>query len=177
MSLLNDLQSKYADRDSNIPVEYYSSAGRITRGVISRLLPGGGVQIMSETYTQVTVLGVNVTGQAGGANVREWCLTREARQEYNRLKEAKEAAAKEPEGTEQMFRLFGDLRGKVKDVDFYKVTKWPNRNPDLISGYVSVNAGAVGQPFCGWIIYHDGKHEFTVENMLATSGVELIAIQ
>ena len=176
MSTLKDLHDKYANKDQSIPVEYCSSAGRITRGVISRLLPGGGIQIMSETYTQVTVLGVNVTGQAGMANVREWCLSREARLEYIRIEEAKKAAALEPDGTEQMMHLFGDLKGKVKDVDFYRVIKWPNRTPELISGYVSVNAESVGQPFCGWIIYKDGKHEFTVEDMLSNKGVELVRL-
>lgn len=176
MSLLQELQNKYTAKDQNIPVEYCSSAGRIMRGVISRLLPGGGIQIMSETYTQVTVLGVNVTGQAGMANVREWCLTREARLEYIRIQEANKAAALEPDGTEQMIHLFGDLKGKVNDVDFYRVLKWPSRSPDLISGYVSVNASSTGQPFCGWLIYKDGKHEFTVENMLASSGVELVKL-
>ena len=161
MNYLQALHKKYIAKDKQVPVEYYGNTGRLTRGVINRFWDGGGIQIATETGGLIDVMGINPERKAGLVNVCEWCLTTSSRAAYRIVVSDAEAVVEEDaEGISMMMSKFGELSKTVKDVTLYRVTALSNSDVSLISGFVCVNAKAVGQPFCGWLVLRDGKTEF-----------------
>lgn len=160
MSAFLALIEQYKEKESYIPVEYYTQTGRTLAGVILKAVNGIVVVKLVDQDWMANVK-INVNGIAGAAIPEEWCLTKEALMQYKELL-PKDTPDSKQRGLLMLMEIFGDVAKAADDVTFHYVDAWPGVIDPRheYAGFVSFNLNKSGEPLAGFIVDRTGKAEW-----------------